>query len=103
MVKAMYNVLYFIKFLLCIAIGMVVLVHDNVQVPLIELAAMQLAPGRHHRLGYAKKTSWFLPAPYTTCNYKVNLGMRAMFDQYHDTDYGYSLYECYSACMQAYT
>ncbi|UJR20291.1 hypothetical protein I4U23_023422 [Adineta vaga] len=84
-------------------VGMVALVHDNAQLPLIELAAMQLAPGKHHKLGYAKKINTFLPAPYTTCNDKLNLGMQAMFNEYHDTDYGYSLYLCYAACIQAYT
>ena len=82
---------------------MAILVHDNIQLPVIELSAMYLAPGKHHRLGYAKKSSIFLPAPYTTCNAQLNLGMQVMFNEYHDTDYGYALYPCYLACIQAYT
>ncbi|CAF1400968.1 unnamed protein product [Adineta steineri] len=84
-------------------IGMVALVHDNVQMPIIELTAMLLSSGKHHKLGYAKKTSLFLPAPYTPCNDKANLGMQAMFDQYHDADYGYAQFPCYIACIQTYT
>ncbi|UJR27016.1 hypothetical protein I4U23_008321 [Adineta vaga] len=84
-------------------IGMVVLVHDNIQIPNIEMSAMQLAPGQHHKLNYKKKTSSFLPAPYTTCNDKVNIQMQAMYEGYHNTDYGYSQLPCFLACLQIYT
>ncbi|CAF0762726.1 unnamed protein product [Adineta ricciae] len=84
-------------------VGMAILVHDNIQLPIIELATMYLSPGKHHRLGYAKKSSIFLPAPYTTCNQNLTLGMKVMFNEYHDTDYGYALYPCYLSCIQAYT
>jgi hypothetical protein len=82
---------------------MVALVHDNAQLPSIELAGMLFAPGRHHKLSYTKKISTFLPPPYTTCNDKVNPGMRIIFDQYQGTNYDYSQYQCYIACIQAYT
>ncbi|UJR17418.1 hypothetical protein I4U23_004313 [Adineta vaga] len=84
-------------------IGLVVLVHDNKQISEIELNTMQLGPERHHRLRYAKKTSLFLSSPYTPCNDKLNLGMQAMFNEYHDTDYGYTQLPCFTACIQAYT
>jgi hypothetical protein len=82
---------------------MVALVHDNAEIPIIELAAMQLGPGRHNKLSYTKTTNLFLPSPYTTCNDQVNLGMQVIYDQYYGTDYGYSIYQCYAACIQAYT
>ncbi len=82
---------------------MVATVHDNAAIPIIELAAMQLPPGRHNKFSYSKTTNLFLPAPYTTCNDQVNPGMQAIYDQYYGTDYGYNQYECYAACMQAYT
>jgi hypothetical protein len=82
---------------------MVAVVHDNAEIPIIELAAMQLPPGRHNKLSYTKTTNLFLPAPYTTCNDQVNPGMQVIYDQYHGTDYEYSQYECYASCMQAYT
>jgi hypothetical protein len=82
---------------------MVAMVHDNVQVPSVEMAGMLIGPGQHHRMSYTKQTSSFLSAPYTDCNDKLNLGMQAKFDQYNGTDYGYSQAECYFACIQAYT
>jgi hypothetical protein len=96
----------FLQFLVSILYtgsGMVALVHDNAEAPNIELAGMLLAPGRLHKFSYTKKESSFLPAPYTTCNDKVDLGMQAMFDQYEGTNYGYSQYQCFMACIQAYT
>ncbi|CAF1603244.1 unnamed protein product [Adineta ricciae] len=84
-------------------VGAVILVHDNQQLPFIEMVGMLLAPSRHHKLGYQKKTSYFLPAPYTTCSDQLTLGMQAMFNEYHDTDYGYLELACFAACIQSYT
>ncbi|CAF1563569.1 unnamed protein product, partial [Adineta steineri] len=84
-------------------VGMVVLIHDNMQLPNIDMRAMYLGPGRHHKLGYEKKTSIFLPAPYTTCNDKITLGMQIMSNEYHGTDYGYTQLPCFFACIQAYS
>ncbi|UJR36542.1 hypothetical protein I4U23_029262 [Adineta vaga] len=83
-------------------IGVAVLVHDNEQIPLIEMTAMKLGPGRHHKLGYVKKISTFLPAPYTSCGTVITPGMEAMYSEYHDTDYGYFELPCYYACIQSY-
>jgi hypothetical protein len=82
---------------------MVAMVHDNEQLPDIELAAIQLAPGRHHKLAYTKTITSFLSAPYTTCNDQLTPGMQAMYDHYQDTDYAYGQFLCYTACIQAYT
>ncbi len=82
---------------------MIVMVHDNVQLPFVETAGMQLAPGQHHKFGYTKKNSQFLPAPYTTCNDKLDPGMQAMYDHYQDADYEFSQFLCYIACTQTYT
>ncbi|CAF3383250.1 unnamed protein product [Rotaria sp. Silwood1] len=84
------------------AVGMVALVHDNAQVPNIDMSAVYLSPGRHHKLGYTKKISYFLPPPYTECNDQVSLGMQAAFDEYNGPNYGYSRYQCFYVCMQAY-
>lgn len=81
---------------------MVTLVHDNTQLPNIDLLATLLAPGRHHKLGYQKKTSLFLAKPYTQCNDRVNIGMRAVFEGYREADYGFSQLPCFWACTQAY-
>jgi len=89
--------------ILCIGIGMVVMVHDNAEVPSIDLAAMLIGPGQHHKLSYTKKISSFLPPPYTACTDQVSPGMQLIYDQYESTDYGYSQDQCYIACIQSYT
>lgn len=82
---------------------MVTLVHDNSHLPLIETAGIFLSPGRKHKLGYKKKTSYFLPPPHTTCTTKVPLPMRVMYDTYYNgADYGYSQTVCYQLCEQTY-
>ena len=95
------NMMYF-NINIYIGIGMAVLVHDNAQAPAIDMAAMLLAPGRHHKLSYTKRISNFLPAPYTTCTDKVNPGLQIMYDEYNGTNYSYSRYDCIYACMQGY-
>ena len=91
-----------IRYILCIASGMVVLVHDNAQIPTVETRGMTFGPGQHHRIIYSVKRNKLLPSPYTDCQNKVNLPMQAMLDQYNGTDYGYTQYECFFPCIQAY-
>jgi Amiloride-sensitive sodium channel len=81
---------------------MVALVHGNAQAPPVDLAAMLLAPGRHHKLSYTKRVRTFLPAPYTKCTDEVSLGLQVMYDEYNGTNYSYSRYDCIFVCMQAY-
>ena len=81
---------------------MVAMVHDNAQVPVIDKAGIELAPGRKHKLGYKKKTSYYLPAPYSDCTDTIPLAMQAMFDRYAGADYAYSQDVCYTLCTQAY-
>ena len=50
---------------------MVSVIHDNKQLPMIEVGGIYLRPGRRHKLGYKKKTTFFLPAPFTKCNVKI--------------------------------
>ncbi|CAF2573225.1 unnamed protein product [Rotaria sp. Silwood2] len=86
----------------CEDIGIVSLVHDNTQLPPIEAAGIELAPGRKHKLGYKKKTAYFSPAPYTTCTDKIPILIHAIFDNYYGGDYGYSETICYQICEQVY-
>jgi hypothetical protein len=78
------------------------MIHDNTQLPQIDIAGFMLAPGRKHKLGYRKKTTFFLPSPYTECTNEIPLAMQAMFDQYAGADYVYSQDLCYTLCAQAY-
>ena len=82
--------------------GMAVLVHDNSELPSVDTGAMLLNPGRHHKLSYTKKISTYLSSPYTDCTDKINRGMEIMYASYVGTNYGYSKYQCFSACLQAY-
>jgi hypothetical protein len=79
------------------------MVHDNTQLPLIDRVETRLTPGRKHKLGYSKKTTVFLPAPYTTCSNTVTPGMQAMFDQFSGATYVYGQEICFQVAIQTYT
>ncbi|CAF2219431.1 unnamed protein product [Rotaria magnacalcarata] len=85
-----------------VSAGIVAMIHDNTQLPLIDVAGILLEPGRKHKLGYKKKQYKFLPSPYTYCTTDIPRPMRAMFDQYEGADYAYSQGVCYTLCTQAY-
>ncbi|CAF3610006.1 unnamed protein product [Rotaria sp. Silwood1] len=86
-----------------ISVGMVAMIHDNTELPLIEVAGMQFDPGRKYKLNYKKRTNQLLPFPYSDCTTKVPLIMQAMFKRYADADYAYSQVLCSVLCIQAYT
>lgn len=78
------------------------MIHDNTQLPQVEVASIELAPGRKHKLGYKRTTNYFLSSPYTDCTTDVPLVMQAMYDHYEGADYEYSQSVCYTLCIQAY-
>jgi hypothetical protein len=78
------------------------MIHDNTELPEIDIAGIELAPGRKHKLGYQKKAAYFLSSPYTDCTEKIPLVMQAMFNRYEGADYAYSQGICYTLCTQAY-
>ena len=82
--------------------GFVTMIHDNTQLPQIDVAGVMLSPGRKHKLGYRKKTTYYLPSPYTDCTNKIPPAMQAMFKLYEGADYAYSQSLCITLCMQAY-
>ncbi len=82
--------------------GLVAMIHDNTELPQIDIAGIMLAPGRKHKLGYKKKATYFLPSPYTDCTNKIPPVMQSMFNQYEGADYAYSQTVCYTLCTQAY-
>jgi hypothetical protein len=85
-----------------VSAGMVAMIHDNTELPLIEVAGIELAPGRKHKLSYKKGTHQLLPSPYSQCTNKIPLVMQAMFDRYGGADYAYSQVLCYELCIQIY-
>lgn len=86
-----------------LGVGMIGMVHDNVQLPTIDLSGLALATGNKHRITYTKKSVSYLRRPYTTCTDKVPPMMQAMFDNYQGAEYEYSEDICYELCMQVYT
>lgn len=85
-----------------VSAGIVAMIHDNTELPLIDIAGIHLTPGLKHKLGYKKRENHFLQAPYTDCTDTISPAMRAMFDKYADTDYAYSQDLCYLICQQTY-
>jgi hypothetical protein len=81
---------------------MVAMIHDNIELPQIDVAGIYLAPGRRHKLGYQKTASYFLSSPYTDCTDEIPPAMQATFNQYQGADYKYSQSICYTLCTQAY-
>lgn len=85
-----------------VSAGMMAMVHDNTELPLIDSAGIQLAPGRRHKLSYKKKTYQLLPSPYSDCTSDIPRVMQAMFDEYQGADYAYTSVLCYLLCTQTY-
>ncbi|CAF1172232.1 unnamed protein product [Didymodactylos carnosus] len=83
--------------------GLVSMLHDNVQVPQIEIEGKALEPGRKHLLTYTKRQVTFLPAPYTSCTQAISPQMEAVFASYNGAEYEYSQQLCYTLCLQAFT
>lgn len=79
------------------------MLHDNKELPLIDTFGYQLIPGRKHKIGYSKKSNFFLPSPYTTCSDTPTPGMQAMFDQFSNAMYAYGEDLCFTVALQAYT
>ncbi|CAF2515109.1 unnamed protein product [Rotaria sp. Silwood2] len=84
-------------------VGMIAMVHDNAQLPLIDSAGMALATGFKHRVTYTKKIISYLRSPYSTCNDEIPPMMQAMFDNYQDAEYAYSEDICYELCTVVFT
>ena len=82
--------------------GILALVHDNTQLPLIGQSGVELAPGHRHKLTYKKKRVNFLSSPYTQCTRKLSTPMEAMLKNYDGADYNYSQSICYNICHQTY-
>jgi hypothetical protein len=81
---------------------MMIMIHDNTELPLIEVGGIQLAPGLRHKLGYQVTTSQLLPSPYSDCTDTISPAMQATFDQYEGADYAYSQVLCNTICVQTY-
>jgi len=81
---------------------MVAMIHDNTELPFIDLAGIILGTGKRHKLNYKKRIHQLLPPPYSECTNKIPLVMHAMFDRYQGADYAYSQVLCHTLCTQVY-
>ena len=85
-----------------VSVGMVVMIHDNTELPLIDDAGMYLSPGKRHKLGFNKKKNHLLSSPYSECTNDIPLAMQTMFNRYKGADYEYSQGVCNILCTQSY-
>jgi hypothetical protein len=82
--------------------AIVAMLHDNTELPAIESAGIELAPGQKHKLAYRKRENHFLPPPYTRCTTEISREMHALYERYGKADYVYSQTICYGLCAQVY-
>ncbi|CAF0860576.1 unnamed protein product [Adineta steineri] len=87
--------------------GLVVLLHDNDELPLPNENGLYLKPGASHLIVYRKSVTTFLPHPYTQCTSEVADDMRSLYqttfiNQTASTAVAYSESVCRILCEQAY-
>lgn len=78
------------------------MLHDNSELPLIDVAGIQFGGGKHHKVSYKRRTYELLEPPYSTCTENIPPEMNAMFELYQGTSYRYSQVLCYQLCTQRY-
>ena len=89
-------------FYLAVSSGIAAMLHDNADLPLIDIAGVELGPSKKHKLSFKKRTYQLQPPPYSQCTEEISSVMQAMFQRYQDTDYRYSQVLCNSLCIQQY-
>lgn len=89
------------QFLRLVATGIIAMVHDNTELPRIDVSGMELAPGFRHRLTYRRRMNILQPSPYSNCTNDIPLSLQAMFHHYQDADFAYSEGICITTCTQA--
>ncbi|CAF2092183.1 unnamed protein product [Rotaria magnacalcarata] len=86
--------------------GLVVLLHDNDELPRTTEKGLRLKPGLAHKITYEKRQTIFLPKPYTNCTSSVDLDLvalyKTMFNSVAIEQVAYSEIVCYELCEQAF-
>ncbi|CAF3516339.1 unnamed protein product [Rotaria sp. Silwood1] len=86
--------------------GLIVLLHDNDELPLTVINGLRLRPGMAHTITYRKSQTIFLPEPYTNCISTVppNLDYlyEAIFESKFASQAAYSEVMCHEFCEQAF-
>ncbi|CAF1236001.1 unnamed protein product [Adineta steineri] len=87
--------------------GLIVLLHDNDELPLPNENGRGLQPGLSHSIIYRKTITTFLPAPYSQCTSDIADDLRSLYDttfinQTASQTVAYSESLCRELCEQAY-
>ncbi|CAF3708227.1 unnamed protein product [Rotaria sp. Silwood1] len=84
------------------AIGLLVQIHDNEQIPLMHWKGHYLMPGRRQRILFSRRTQYRLAKPYSDCDTKVPFMLQVAFDHFGNASYIYEQYICAIVCIQVY-
>jgi hypothetical protein len=87
--------------------GLVILLHDNDELPTPNQNGLYLQPSVSHLITFSRSETTFLPAPYTDCTSNVGDDLRALYEatfvnQTASTAVAYSEALCLELCQQAY-
>ncbi|CAF2680359.1 unnamed protein product [Rotaria sp. Silwood2] len=87
--------------------GLIILLHDNDELPMPNENGLYLQPARSHLITYRKSETTFLPSPYTNCTSNVRDDLHALYkttflDSTMSTKIAYSETLCLELCEQAY-
>jgi hypothetical protein len=85
-----------------LATSLIAMVHDNREMPLIDLGGYYLTSGRKHEITYTKRANYLLEKPYIGCADTVPLMLQPTFGRFGNADYRYGEFVCFLVCMQAY-
>lgn len=79
------------------------MIHDNTELPQIDIVGLKLGPGLNHKLTYSKKSLISLSSPYSDCTSEISSVMKKLFDTFNGADYVYSQDVCYNICEQTFS
>jgi hypothetical protein len=86
--------------------GLILMLHDNDEIPYIVQNGLRLQPGLAHTITYQKSQTTFLSMPYTNCTSTVEADLQALYETTFNSEaaseVAYSEEVCYELCEQAY-
>lgn len=78
------------------------MVHDNSDMPLIDIAGLEFGAGHKHKVSYKRRTYEQLRPPYSDCTDIISPEMSTMFRLFPQNKYRYSQIACFLLCTQRY-
>lgn len=86
--------------------GLVLLLHNNDELPLTVQKRIRLQPGLSHRIAYTKSQTIFLPQPYTNCTSSIEADLNDLYKTAFGAEaasmVAYSETVCQELCKQAF-